>query len=83
MFEEGELPLGKTSGEERNARADQDGVDTEVELVHDVVVEKGTGEFAAAHDKKMLFAGHEAEPGDEGCRRIVAEDDGAALAGRK
>src|SRR6266568_951382 len=81
VFEEGKFTLREAAGEEREAFADQDGNDSDIKLVDQVVFEEVTGEFAAAHQPD-IFPGTLAKVLDESFRGLIDEGDAAALAGR-
>src|SRR6266699_6340369 len=80
VFEEGKFALGEAAGEEREAFADQDGNDSDVKLVDQVVFEEVAGKFTAAHQPD-IFSGTLAKLLDESFRGLVDEGDAAALAG--
>src|SRR6266849_7432922 len=81
VFEQGELALGEATGEERDALADQHRNDSNVKLIHKVVFEEVSRQFAPAHQPDV-FSGALAELLQETLRGFVDEGDTTALAGR-
>jgi len=81
VFHQREVALGEATGEEREAFAEEDGDDAEVEFVDEIFLEESAGEFAAAHVPNV-FAGLLAERFEKGFGGVVDEGDAEAFAGR-
>src|SRR6266850_988845 len=81
VFEQGKLALRKAGREEREALADEDRNDADIEFVDEVVFEEVAHEFAAAHQPDV-FSGALAQLLDESFRGFVDEGYAGACAGR-
>src|SRR5690348_12879272 len=75
IFYQIEFALRKAAGEKRDAFADENWDDTDVEFVYQIFFQEFANQFAAAHEPDM-FAGALANFGNDGGGRIV-RDHGA------
>src|SRR5439155_4524938 len=81
VLHELEIPLRKATREQRNARAERERDDSQVQLIHQIRLQEVSRELAAAHEPDVFSLPLSDLPDDSG-GRLIDEDDAVVLAWR-